>query len=431
MAKVNPLNIWVVNHYANSPDEPGDARHWSHARELIRRGHQVTVISSSFHHLKHEQMKSVSRGRTVHQEVEGVPFVWMPTIGYKSDSILRIAGFFEFGFRVWRGVWATQLAAPDLVLGSSPHPFAALGAERLASRYGVPFVLELRDAWPYVLTEVGGYSRFHPFVVLVDRTMRFLYRRAARIILFSRDSAGELEKMGGDPRKVVWVPHGVDLRLTPEPQPAPPDSVFTVKYIGAHNQWNSLDTILDAAKHLQEKGVKGINFRFVGDGVRKPFLKARVRDEDIRNVYFDDPVPKNRIAEVLHDADAFILNNRVDGVSRRWMSFNKIYEYLAARRPVVFGSCTSINPIQESGAGVLVEAGNSIQIAEAVELLANMTHEQLDAYGLRGRMHIETHYSIYAIVNRFEEMAFEVTGHRRREPAAPASNLRHQFNTRR
>ena len=131
----------------------------------MRRGHQVTVVSSSFHHLKHERIKSVEHDRAVCQTVEGVPFVWLPTIGYKSDSVLRVAGFFEFGYRVWRGDWGAKLAKPDLILGSSPHPFAALGAERLATRYGVPFVLELRDAWPFVLTEVGGYSRFHPFVV--------------------------------------------------------------------------------------------------------------------------------------------------------------------------------------------------------------------------------------------------------------------------
>jgi glycosyltransferase involved in cell wall biosynthesis len=418
-----------VNHYANSPDDPGDARHWSHAQELMRRGHQVTVISSSFHHLVHEQVKSAAPGRIVHSQVRGVPFVWIPTIGYRTDSILRVANFFEFGLRVWQGDWAKKLNPPDLVLGSSPHPFAALGAQRLAARYRVPFVLELRDAWPYVLTEVGGYSPRHPFVVLVDRTMRFLYKRADRIVLFSRDSSGELEGMGADPKKAVWVPHGVDLTLMPEPRPASDDGVFTIKYIGAHNQWNSLDTILDAAKLLQTKGVKGIDFRFVGDGVRKPFLKARVEAERIDNVHFDDPVAKNQMAEVLHHADAFILNNRVDGVSRRWMSFNKIYEYLSARRPVVFGSCTTANPVQESGAGILVEAGNHVQMAEAVETLARMSAEQLDAYGLRGRKHIETNYSIRANVDRFEKMALELTGQRLGSASTPPAGTSHQPST--
>jgi glycosyltransferase involved in cell wall biosynthesis len=242
--------------------------------------------------------------------------------------------------------------------------------------------------------------------------MRFLYKRAARIILFSRDSSDLLERAGGDVKKAVLVPHGVDLTLTPEPQPASRDQVFTVKYIGAHNQWNNLGPILDAAKYLQDNGVGGIDFRFVGDGALKPSLEARVKHEQIHNVHFDEPVPKNCIAGVLHSADAFILNNNVDGVSKRWMSFNKLYEYLAARRPVVFGSCTAINPVQESGAGVLVEAGNHVQIAEAVAMLAKMSPEQLDGYGQRGRMHIEKHYSIAAIVDTFETMACQLAGDR-------------------
>jgi glycosyltransferase involved in cell wall biosynthesis len=241
--------------------------------------------------------------------------------------------------------------------------------------------------------------------MLVDRTMRHLYKRAARIILFSRDSTDTLEEAGGDPKKAVWLPHGVDLTLTPEPKPAPNDQIFTVKYFGAHNQWNALDPILDAAKYLQERGREGIVFRFVGDGVSKPPLQARVKNEGIRNVYFDDPVPKKRTGELLHDADALILNNHLDTVSKSWMSFNKLYTYLGASRPVIFGSCTEVNPVQESGAGILVDAGNHIQMAEAVLLLSSMSPEQLNEYGLRGRKHIEKYYSVKAIVDRFEEMA--------------------------
>jgi glycosyltransferase involved in cell wall biosynthesis len=366
------------------------------------------LILSSFHHQKHEQSRPDLHGRALHQVVDGVPFVWIPATGYKNDSIMRVFGFFEFFYRVWHADWAAQMPAPDLIVGSTPHPFAALAAERLSARYGVPFVLELRDIWPLVLIEVGGYSRFHPFVVLVDRTMRHLYKSAARIILFSRDSSDSLEEEGGDAKKVVWLPHGVDLTLSPVPKPAPDDQVFTVKYFGAHNQWNSLDPILDAAKYLLENGREDIVFRFVGDGVMKPSLQARVKDEGIRNAYFDDAVPKRQVAELFHDADAFILNNHVDIISKRWMSLNKLYSYLGAGRPVIFGSCMEVNPVQEADAGFVVDAGNHVQIAEAVVKLAGMSPEQLHAFGRRGRKHIEDHYSVKAIVDRFEEMALDL-----------------------
>src|SRR5262249_45097792 len=146
-----------------------------------------------------------------------------------------------FGHRAWRGKWAAQLAPPHLILGSSPDPFAALAAERLAARYGVPFVLEIRDLWPYVLTEVGGYSQFHPFVQLVERMMRYLYARAAKIVMFSQHSGDLMTRYGADAKKIVWIPNGVDLSLSPDPRPAPGDGPFIVTYLGAHNQWNSLE----------------------------------------------------------------------------------------------------------------------------------------------------------------------------------------------
>jgi glycosyltransferase involved in cell wall biosynthesis len=244
----------------------------------------------------------------------------------------------------------------------------------------------------------------------VDKVMRHLYARAARIVMLSRDSTELMVQYGADPKKIVWMPHGVDLAMNPTPRPAPEDGVFTVTYIGAHNFWNSLDAVLDAAKILQNTGVKDVLIRFVGDGVCKSSLIGRARAEGIRNVRFDDPVPKNQVPEVKHNSDAFIINNRRDGVSKNWMSFNKIYDYLSAGRPVVFGCFTENDPVRESGAGISVDADDPVALAGAVEFLARQSPEQLIEYGIRGRKFIEQNYSISVLAERFEAMACEITG---------------------
>lgn len=411
------MNIWLINHYALPPTEAGGTRHYSHARELIGRGHDVQIVASSFHHLQRKHMIKTPGGKWERQLFDRVPFTFIPARGYQSNSIARVADMFEFAHRVWRADWAAELSRPELILGSSPDPFAALAAERLASRYGVPFILEIRDLWPHVLTEVGGYSKRHPFVLLVDRTMRYLYRKAARIVMFSQHSINLMTRYGADPGKIVWIPNGVDLSMNPAPRPAPDDGQFTVTYLGAHNQWNSLDAVLDAAKILQRDGVKNVLVRFVGDGVSKPRLVERARAEEIQNVRFDDPVPKKQVPEVLHASDAFIINNRNDGASKEWMSFQKMYDYLAAGRPIVFGSCTNDDAVYDSGAGISVEAGNAAELARAIEFLARQSREQLWEYGVRGRRYIENGYSIPLLVDRFEAMAYEVTGQPRRTPA--------------
>lgn len=402
------MNIWIIHHYANSPDAPGDARHFSHARELMNHGHRVCIVACSFLHQTHKHMPRSDVAAwtvTVHN---GVPFVWIRCRPYRGESWMRIANMFEFAFRCMLLKWSAGFGAPDVVMGSSPHPFAALAAERLAARFRVPFVLEIRDPWPYVLTQVGGHSRFHPFVLLVDGTMRYLYRRAARIVMFSRHSAPLLTRLGADPRKIVWIPHGVDLTMTPVPRPAPEDGVFTVMYVGSHNQWNSLDAILDAAKLIAAQKRNDIQFVLIGGGSSKPGLMKRVEQEAITNVSFQNPMPKSVMHYVLHNADAFILNNRIDQLSRHWMSFNKLYEYLAAGRPVIFASYTENNPVQESGAGITVHAGDAEAMAGATVTLADMVHRDREQFGAAGRRLIETQYNIAFLARKFEAILMEI-----------------------
>lgn len=407
------MNIWIIHHYANTPDAPGDARHFSHARELVRRGHAVRIVACSFHHLTHEETLREVDGPWKSEDHEGISFTWIRTRGYRPGRISRVLNMFDFSLRVAGRKWAAGLEPPDVIMGSTPHPFAALAAERLASHYRVPFVLEVRDPWPYTLTEIGGYPKFHPFVLLVDRVIRFLYRRASSIVMFSRHSTPLLARYGAQPRKIVWIPHGVDLGMFPRVQPPPDDGVFTVSYIGAHNQWNSLDAVLDAAKILQENGTRNLLIRFIGDGDCKSSLIARTTSEGIHNVRFDDPVPKKHIHKALFESDAFVINNRKDAVSRDWMSFNKLYEYLAAGRPVIFGSCTENNPVRESGAGLSVNADDPVALAEAIRCMASRSTRELARYGELGRMHIEANYSISVLVDRFEATIRKVLGQQR------------------
>lgn len=227
--------------------------------------------------------------------------------------------------------------------------------------------------------------------------------------MFSGSSADFLARYGADRGKIEWIPNGVDLALCPPPRPAPDDGRFTVSYLGAHNRWNSLGVLLDAAKLLQQAGMNQVQFRFVGDGGEKPALMERTRNEGVNNVEFHSMVPKKQVPELLHTSDALIINSRRDGVSKNWMSYNKIYDYLASGRPIVFGCCASDDPVRESGAGISVEADNSVELARAVASLASQPADKLWELGMRGRRYVEENYSVARLAARFEQLAFRLT----------------------
>jgi glycosyltransferase involved in cell wall biosynthesis len=295
------MNIWMINHYAIPPSEAGGTRHFSHARELIRRGHRVEIIAAKSQSLSRGESCDKPAKNWERELVEGeVPFNWIASPSYKGNSLGRIWNMLVFAQRVWSGSWSSGLPKPDVIIGSSPHPFAAFAGERLAAKYSVPFVLEVRDLWPNALVQVSGHSPHHPFVKLVGWLERYLYARASRIIMFSPSGAERVAETGNDPSKVTWVPNGIDLRMLPQPSPPSNHKCFTVLYLGAHGVANDLDSIVDAVAIICKSGFGSrIKFRFVGSGTEKSRLVARAAGEGIRNIEFDDPIPKSQVSRVL------------------------------------------------------------------------------------------------------------------------------------
>ena len=159
------MRVWLINHHALPPSEPGGTRHYTLARELIRNGHDVTVIASSFNHATGKQM-SCARGKLrTFEQLGEVPFLFLSVPAYRSQ-LARFWNMFVFAFELWLGLGTRTMRKPDIVIGSSLTLFAAFAAERLARRLRVPFVLEIRDLWPQTLIDMGMRPH-HPAVVCV------------------------------------------------------------------------------------------------------------------------------------------------------------------------------------------------------------------------------------------------------------------------
>lgn len=398
------MRIWMVNYTALPPSEPGGTRHFSIARELIRRGHEVVVVASSFHYVARRPLRLEKGSAHLLEEVEGVPFLWLKAPSYRDSQLARAWSWLAFSWRVWREVGLRELEPPDVVLGSSPYPFAALAAQRVAARHSAPFVLEVRDLWPQTLIDLGSYSPLHPFILLLDRIERYLYGRAARIVSLLPEADEYMAEKGADPDHVVWISNGVDLDMVPIPDPPAGRPPFCVMYAGAHGLSNTLDLVLDAAGILLREGwgPDRAIFRLVGDGPDKGRLQERAAREGLENVQFDDPVPKEEIHRVLQGADAFVRPLEDSPLYRWGASPNKVFDYMACGRPTIYGSVTESNPIAASGGGVTVPPGDSRALAEAVQALAGLPLEDRWNMGRDARTHLEEHYSLSRLAVRLE-----------------------------
>ena len=416
------MNVWFVNQYAIPPSQAGGTRHYSLARALQPHGIDVEIFASTRNYLT--GMTIAAPGATTEG---GVRFTFVDTgrsavVGKRASRLAAMVGF----WRGFRREARNRTDGPDVIVGSTPSPFAAWGAGGEAARRGVPFVLEIRDLWPQTLIDVGSYPRWHPGVVLFGAMERALYRRAAHIVSLLPQADRHIAAVLRRPAAVTWIPNGIDLRLAKEarcgtraPEDGDADGAFLVMYAGAHGPANALDAVLDAAALLEQRQPGRFRLLFVGDGHDKARLQARVRIEHLSTVSFRDPVPKAEVYRLLARADALVVNMNRGPLYRSGISFNKIYDYLAVGRPIVFGTDAVNNPVAEAEAGVTVAANDPAALAGGIEALARMLPSEREAMGVRASAFVEAHHDIDVLAERFADVLRSITSARARA-GAPA-----------
>ena len=391
------LRLLWVNHFAVAPCDGGGTRHFDLAHALRAHDWDVTIAASDFHlHSRGYTRRPTRQVRTaIAERVDDVDFLWLWAAPYTGNDWRRAHNWLSFARSLSR--LAPDATRPDVIIGSSPHLFAARAAFLLARRLRVPFVLEVRDLWPESIVAAGG--RRGPVYHALGALARRLYSRADRIIVLTRGTGDHLAAMGVDRRKLMYVPNGADPLANPHPWPAPP-APFTLIYAGAHGPANGLDTVLDAAALLRDRPIRIV---LVGDGPVKADLVARAAREHLPNVTFRDPVPKTAMADLLATAHAGLMVLRDAPLFAFGVSPNKLFDYLAAGLPVVCNVPGEVAAmLHAAGAGEQAADSSPRALADAILRLAQQTPDALRTMGDGGRVWIGREHARPVLAQRLD-----------------------------
>jgi len=401
-------NLWIVNHYAQPPHLPGGTRHYDLARGLRNRGWDVTILASNYNHWQGQHVRDCGRGGIAIQDVDGVRFVWVDSkTRYHENGLPRMLNMLEFALRVGMGGrsrFRKQLPRPECIIGSSPHLLAPFAAHRIARRFRIPLILELRDLWPETLVGMGVMPAWHPVVRFLRILERFLYREAASIVTLLPATPKYLRDLGMPTETVTYLPNGVDVStFVCPPKEGVESRSFVVCYAGAHGPANGLGNVLDAAAILAARGAD-VEFRFYGSGPEKEGLKARAEAEGLASVGFRDPVPKSEVVGILCESDALLVNYSRLGITQFGISPNKLWEYMAVGRPILFAHEAANNPVSDSQCGLSVPPQEPKALADAIEELMRTPSAQRMAMGERGRSYVMEHHDLDRLGETLSEL---------------------------
>jgi glycosyltransferase involved in cell wall biosynthesis len=195
-------------------------------------------------------------------------------------------------------------------------------------------------------------------------------RLADRVLLDTRAHVGFFCETFRLPREKFWeLPIGADDSVfRPGPAPARNGHPYTVIQFGRYIPLHGLETIVRAARRLENDG-EPVRFLLVGDGDGRRKIEDLARELGTTSIQFEDSRAPEDLAESIRRSDLCLGIFGVTDKAARVVP-NKVYEALASSKPVVTGDSPAVREFLTDGVDCLLcERGNPEALAAAIRRL--------------------------------------------------------------
>ncbi|MDD3000750.1 MAG: glycosyltransferase family 4 protein [Candidatus Riflebacteria bacterium] len=223
----------------------------------------------------------------------------------------------------------------DVVWASSPPLFTGIAGWAIAREKGAKFCLDIRDIWPESAVVAGQISGKGVLFNAAKIIEKMLYDAANQITCVAKPMAEYIKTICAGCEPVV-IYNAISESMLSKGGAQSFDGNLNILYIGNMGFCQNLNLVLDAAKILQNKNITNIRFVMIGNGVEKQMLGQRIQDENIELAEIRDVVSKEKAIELMGQAHALMLHLKDDGTMDKTIP-SKVFDYMAAGRPVLYG----------------------------------------------------------------------------------------------
>lgn len=376
------MKIWIVNYYTSPTCS--NPRYLELAKHFMTAGHEVLTFYANFNG---EESVSLFQWKTVN----GLDFVEVKAPHYVGNGLARMKSLYSFAKILKKH--CLEFEKPDVVL-QNIHPPFDYPIVGMAKKLGAKYIAEAWDLWPEFFVNLGLVGPNNP-AMKVAYAIEKRYYYAANDIVFTFLGAfdylkrqGWMKEQGGkiDPTHLHYINNGIDLDGFDKNKEAYPrkdedmnDPALTkIVYLGAINKANNVKTLIDAAAQM----VNTTNYRFLiyGDGAYRDELEQYVKNNKIDNVVFKEKqISLAECAWVVSQATVNVMNYE-KGFGRYGVSSGKMFQYLAAGKPIVCNvDIVYDNVIRDNNLGICRDIDTPEEFADSIRKLAEQPKEEYNA----------------------------------------------------
>lgn len=403
------MHILYFHQHFSTPKGSVGIRSYEMAKRLLHHGHTVTMVCGSYGGGNTGLTCEFIKGRR-EGVVDGIRIIEFNLTYSNSDGLLkRSMTFAKFAFK---SIGLALTEKYDVVFATTT-PLTA-GIPGIFARWlrGKPFVFEVRDLWPELPKKMGVIK--NPIILSLMSLLEWTsYRSAHRCIGLSPGIVDGIKKRGVKAEKITMVPNGCDLSIFAgdsleaglqiwRPSKVSESDLMAV-FTGTHGMANGLDSALDAAKELKNRGRADIKLVLIGQGKLKAKLQERAESENLDNVIFHEPVDKEKLAGLMKSADVGMQLLANIPAFYYGTSPNKFFDYISAGLPVLNNYPGWLaDMIKENKCGFTVEPENAKSFADTLEL-AESNRTELVAMGARSQALAQEQFNRHDLADKWVE----------------------------
>lgn len=381
------MNIWFISKYASPPKYANvSSRLFFLSKEIIQLGHRVTLITSDANHFTNFPKSDKIYN---YEDEDTVPFYWIKTKKYtKTASISRILSWIDFEFKLFF-MNLKKIQKPDVIVVSSLSIFTIIYGFYLKRKFGCLLTFEIRDIWPLTMTEEGGFSKWHPLVLLIGFIEKFGYKNSDLIVGTMPKLDLHVEQILGYKKPFLCSPLGFDPQNYEKNdlnEGNPFDNVFPfgktiVGYSGSLGITNALEPFIEAIKLMKEHTY--IHFMIVGGGDLKNTFTEQLKS--CTNVTFLDRIKQNEVKYFLEKCDILYLSTKSSKVWDYGQSMNKVVEYMLASKPIIATYTGFPSMINEAKCGVYIKSSSPNDIKNEILKFSSLPIDEKKLMGANGK----------------------------------------------
>jgi colanic acid biosynthesis glycosyl transferase WcaI len=389
------------------------------ARELIRRGHSVEVVTALPNYPGGKVFDGYRNRWNVCETIDGVRVHRTWVYASLGAGWKRAVSFASFAITSPWGL--RKCVRPDWIFVESPPLTLVLPAIVAARLWRVPVIMNVADLWPESVRALG-LARSAFVLKVLEKLEQFAYVQSEMISAVSDGVRQSLVREKGVPAsKILLLENGVDPDIF---RPQSPDEELKctlgiqdqriVLFAGTHGFAQGLEYALAAAKLLQNES---IHFLFIGDGSAKASLVQLASQGHLRNVTFLPPVDPNDVARYFSIAECGLACQR-DVALLEGNRPAKLTSIMACGKPVIFaGKGEGARLVEDARGGVVVQPEDALALADAIR---NVISNPVSAaqMGRNGRAFVEQHFTWDSLVRGW---LTQVLALRKSAPVAPSS----------